>query len=64
MASCNDHCLNAEEHCEEMERMLHNVGDPFLSGEGDSPADAVRRLRSAYDEVLAELAALKGGNDG
>ena len=52
MASCELHCLTAEGHCEEIELMLSRVPGDMLEGDGDTPEDAIRRLREAYDELL------------
>jgi hypothetical protein len=59
MASCPNHALNAEQHCEEMEKMLEHVPGDFCEGEGDSPSDALRRFREAYDELEADVKDLR-----
>ncbi len=53
-ASCPNHGLTAEAHCEEIEKMLEHVPGNFCEGDGDSPADAVKRLAEAYEELKAE----------
>ena len=53
--TCENHALEPDEHCEEMERMLEELPGDFCEGEGDSPADAVRRLANAYEEAKSEV---------
>lgn len=59
MASCELHALTAEGHCSEIEKMLEHVPKDMLEGDGDSPSDAIERLRGAYEDADDEISALR-----
>jgi hypothetical protein len=55
---CLEHYLLPEEHCAELEACLQQVPGDFCEGEGDSPHDAVNRLRVAYESRESKLAVI------
>ncbi len=57
---CKEHVLLLTEHCDHMEEMLKQIPGQFLEGEGDSPKDAVERLKDAYEQAIEEAEELEG----